>query len=183
MYEDRVDGGSHWSLLMRRGTILRFSDIEGEAMLAYVAHNPQDKLERYNAPDTLKCQHSFKLTRGHCLYSDMGRIFCSIIEDSLGWHEHRGGNCERSLREKYTVKTLGKPGMTGRAAVSTVLPSSWQNMGWEKGISRQISIFSARWRQTDGNMRYVPGHSSAGSTIDLRFEMDTLVVLHTCPTL
>ena len=21
MYEDRVDGGSHWSLLMRRGTI------------------------------------------------------------------------------------------------------------------------------------------------------------------
>ena len=47
-------------------------------------YNPQDKLERYNAPDTLKCQHTFKLTRGHCLYSDMGRIFCSIIEDSLG---------------------------------------------------------------------------------------------------
>ena len=27
-------------------------------------YNPQDKLERYNAPDTLKCQHSFKLTQG-----------------------------------------------------------------------------------------------------------------------
>ena len=35
-------------------------------------------LERYNAPDTLKCQQTFRLTAGHCLYSDMGRIFCSV---------------------------------------------------------------------------------------------------------
>jgi uncharacterized protein len=26
-------------------------------------------LERYNAPETLKRQHTFKLTAGHCLYS------------------------------------------------------------------------------------------------------------------
>ena len=30
-------------------------------------------------------------------------------------------------------------------------------------------------------MQYVPGHSAARSSVDLRFEMDTLVILHTCP--
>ena len=58
-------------------------------MLFYNPHNP---LERYNAPDTLKCQHTFKLTRGHCLYSDMGRIFCSIVDDAVGWHDTACGN-------------------------------------------------------------------------------------------
>ena len=111
----------------------------------------------------------------------MGRIFCSIIEDSLGWHDTVGGNLsERGLREKYTVKTYGKPGMTGRAAVSTVLPSSWQNMGWGKDLAANLNLFSKVVTDEDGNMRYVPGHSSAGPP-DLRFEMDTLVVLHTCP--
>ena len=106
MYEDRLEGGTHWSLLMHRGTVLRLTDLEGGANVGMLFYNPLDKLERYNAPDSLKCQHTFKLTRGHCLYSDMGRIFCSIIEDSLGWHDTVGGNLsDRRLREKYAVKT------------------------------------------------------------------------------
>ncbi len=59
--------------------------------------NPYNLLERYNAPDTLKCQHTFKLTKGHCLYSDMGRIFCSIVDDSVGWHDTVCGNSNREL--------------------------------------------------------------------------------------
>ena len=30
-------------------------------------------------------------------------------------------------------------------------------------------------------MALVPNHSPAGSEVTLRFEMDTLVILHTCP--
>ena len=104
MYEDRIEGGAHWSLVMRRGTVLRLTDLEGGANVGMLFYNPQEKLERYNAPDTLKGQHTFKLTRGHCLYSDMGRIFCSIIADSLGWHDSVGGNLsDRKLQEKYAV--------------------------------------------------------------------------------
>jgi uncharacterized protein len=32
----------------------------------------------------------------------------------------------------------------------------------------------------DGNLSYVEGHSKAGDHVDLRFEMDTLVILNTC---
>ena len=97
LYEDTLAGGCHWSLRMRRGTTLRLIDHEGGANLGMLFYNPDNLLERYNAPDTLKCQHTFKLTRGHCLYSDMGRIFCSIIDDSVGWHETVNGSSTAKL--------------------------------------------------------------------------------------
>ena len=60
-------------------------------------YNPINLLERYNAPDTLKGQHTFKLVRGNCLYSDMGRVFAPIVDDSVGWHETMSGNCHREM--------------------------------------------------------------------------------------
>ncbi|HBL86295.1 MAG TPA: urea carboxylase, partial [Alcanivorax sp.] len=65
------------SFRMRRGTALRLTDVEGGANVGMLFYNPEEKLERYNAPDSLKGQHTFKLTRGNCLYSDMGRVFAS----------------------------------------------------------------------------------------------------------
>ena len=96
-YETLIEGGKHWSFTLRAGTQLRLIDREGGANVGMLFYNPQNPLERYNAPDTLKCQHTFKLTKGHCLYSDMGRIFCSIIEDSVGWHDTVCGNTNREL--------------------------------------------------------------------------------------
>jgi len=84
IYSDVLPGGKHWSLVMRRHNRLRLTDIEGGANVGMLLYNAVNFVERYNMPDTLKGQHTFKLTRGHCLYSDMGRIFCSIIEDSAG---------------------------------------------------------------------------------------------------
>ena len=52
--------------------------------------NAAEKSERLNLPDTLKCQHTAKLTAGHCLYSDMGRVLAAIVADTCGWHrQHR----------------------------------------------------------------------------------------------
>ena len=34
---------------------------------------------------------------------------------------------------------------------------------------------------TQGMLTYETGHAKPGATVDLRFEMDTLVVLNTCP--
>ncbi len=87
IYSDTLPGGKHWSMVMRRDHRLRLTDVDGGANVGMLFYNPQNLLERYNAPDTLKCQHTFKLTAGHCLYSDMGRIFCSIVADTVGWHD------------------------------------------------------------------------------------------------
>src|ERR1700694_5633509 len=96
-YETVIEGGKHWSFNVSGGTLLRLTDMDGGANVGMLFYNPRNTLERYNAPDTLKCQHTFKLTKGHCLYSDMGRIFCSITEDTVGWHDTVCGNANREL--------------------------------------------------------------------------------------
>ncbi len=112
-YETLLEGGKHWSFTMRAGMQLRLVDVEGGANVGMLFYNPQNPLERYNAPDTLKCQHTFKLTRGHCLYSDMGRIFCSIVGDSVGWHDTVCGTTTRSMvAERWGERSL--PGISQR---------------------------------------------------------------------
>jgi len=52
---------------MRSGSALTLTDVEGGANVGLLFYNPENLLERHNAPDTLKCQHTFRLTAGHCL--------------------------------------------------------------------------------------------------------------------
>lgn len=183
MYEDRLPGGAHWSMLMRRGTILRLTDLEGGANVGMLFYNPLDKLERYNAPDTLKCQHTFKLTKGHCLYSDMGRIFCSIVEDTLGWHDSVGGNLsDKKLAEKYQVQSYQDARndwtLSGEHCFEVELAKYGLN---HRDLAANLNLFSKVATDDEGNMHFVENHSPAGSRIDLRFEMNTLLILHTCP--
>lgn len=183
MYDDLIDAGSHWSMVMRRGTVLRLRDIEGGANAGILFYNPHNYLERYNAPDTLKCQHTFKLSKGHCLYSDMGRIFCSIVEDSLGWHDTVGGNLsDAKMAEKYVTKGYQQARnnwtISGEHAFLVELAKYGMN---KRDMAANLNLFSKVFTDDLGNMHFASNHSAAGSEIDLRFEMDTLVLLHSCP--
>ena len=183
LYEDKLSGACHWSLTMRKGTILRLTDIEGGANVGMLFYNPVNLLERYNAPDTLKCQHTFKLHKGHCLYSDMGRIFCSIVDDTVGWHETVCGNTTKEIvKDKWGEKTYQD------------YHNDWQQNGYnsflvelakyglgKKDMAANLNLFSKVTVSNSGDLEFVPGNSKAGDYIDLRFEMDTLVLLHTCP--
>ncbi|MEI9901837.1 MAG: urea amidolyase associated protein UAAP1 [Hyphomicrobium sp.] len=183
VYKDTLPGGKHWSLLMRRGTTLTLIDVEGGANVGMLFYNPANPLERYNAPDTLKCQHTFKLTKGHCLYSDMGRIFCSIIEDTHGWHDTVCGCSTKAM----VAKRWG--GATYQAA-----RNDWQQNGHDSllveaakyGLGRRDLAANVNWFSKvvvaeDGGMTLDGSAARAGAKVVLRFEMDTLVLLHTCP--
>lgn len=179
----QIPGGSHWSLLMRRGRILRLTDLEGDANVGMLFYNPEEKLEGYNAPDTLKCQHTFKLSRGHCLYSDMGRIFCSIVEDSVGWHDTAGGNLsDKALATKWKPISYQKARndwtLSGEHSFRVELAK--YGLG-TADIHANLNLFSKIEVSQSGDLSLVKDNSKAGDSIELRFEMDTLVVLHTCP--
>ena len=183
LYEDTLNGACHWSMRIRRGTSLRLIDLEGGANLGMLFYNPENLLERYNAPDTLKCQHTFKLTKGHCLYSDMGRIFCSIVEDTARWHETVCGNITRTMIQNRWGEHSYQE-----------YHNDWYKNGYDsflvelakyglgkKDMAANLNLFSRVETDAEGNLKFVADHSKAGSRIDLRFEMDTLVVMHTCP--
>jgi urea carboxylase-associated protein 2 len=102
LFEDLLQPGATWSHNMKRGTSLRITDIQGNANVGAILYNRDNFAERYNMPDTLKAQHIARLTRGNVLYSDMGRILCSVTEDTVGWHDPLSGcSNETSVRAKY----------------------------------------------------------------------------------
>src|SRR5256884_253694 len=90
--EDRViPPGEVWARVVASGPVLRIVDLEGKQagdFLCYHAANPE---ERYNAADTMKYAGTIFLTRGHGIYSDMGRRLFTVVEDTCGRHDTIGG--------------------------------------------------------------------------------------------
>ena len=183
LYEDVLPGGSHWSFVANAGVQLRLIDLEGGGNAAMLAYNPGNPLERLNLPDTLKCQHTFRVTEGHCLYSDMGRIFCSIVDDDLGWHDAASGTCNAALvRRKWGERSYQE----ARNAYHTNGRDSFLVELGKYGLGRRDFAANVNWfsrvdAAAEGALEFVADHSVAGASVTLRFEMPTLVVLHTCP--
>lgn len=183
LYEDAIPGGKHWSFTLRRGTVLRLIDTDGGANVGMLFYNPQNPLERYNAPDTLKCQHTFKLTAGHCLYSDMGRIFCSIVEDTAGWHDTVCGNITKAMvAERWGLKSYQehRNDWTQNGHDSFLVEGAKYGLG-RRDLAANVNWFSKVHTEEDGTLVFDTAAAKAGAHVDLRFEMDTLVLFHTCP--
>ncbi len=92
-----LHGASTWSHVLKRGTALRLTAVADHANVGALFLNADNPAERLNLPDTLKAQHIARLTAGAVLYSDMGRILCSITEDTLGWHDPLGGCSDAAM--------------------------------------------------------------------------------------
>ena len=51
----------------------------------------------------------------------------------------------------------------------------------KRDMAANLNLFSKAAVDEQGNIHYQPDHSRAGDYLVLRFEMDTLVILHACP--
>ena len=183
VYETVIEGGKHWSLDVRAGTLLRLTDSAGGANAAMLFYNPQNSLERYNAPDTLKCQHTFELTQGHCLYSDMGRVFCSVVADTQGWHDTVCGNTTRRMvAERWGERSYQRyrNDWTQNGQDAFLIEAGKYGLG-RRDLPANVNWFTKVSVGADGALLFDAGVARAGSYVELRFEMDTLVLLHTCP--
>jgi len=182
IYQTTIPASSHWSLVVRKGTQLTLTDMEGAGNLAMLMYNPYQMTEKYNAPDTLKCQHTFKLTKGNCLYSDMGRVFCSILEDSFGWHDTVCGNSHAShVTEQWAARDYqnDRNDWLQNGYDSFLVELAKYNLH-KQDMAANINWFSKVSTDDQGNLA-LSSPAKAGDCVTLRFEMDTLVIMHTCP--
>jgi len=180
---DTLPGAKHWSLTLARNSRLKLTDVEGGANVGMLFFNPINLLERYNTPDTLKCQHTFKLTQGNCLYSDMGRIFCSIVDDDFGWHDTVCGNSTKaSVAARWGASSYQADGndryQNGRD--SFLIEAAKYDLG-RRDLPANVNWFSKVTVADDGTLTLDTDAAKARASVELRFEMDTLVLLHTCP--
>jgi urea carboxylase-associated protein 2 len=155
----------------------------GTANVGMLLYNAENLLERYNAPDTLKCQEIFHLSFGHCLYSDMGRILASVVEDSRGQHDTVCGTSNAAMvarrwgeRDFQTQRNQWL--QNGRDAFLVELGK--YGLG-ERDLAANVNWFSSVGVDDEGNLFLRSSAAGEAAMVTLRFEIDTLVVLHNCP--
>jgi urea carboxylase-associated protein 2 len=183
LWEESIPGGCHWSGVVRRGVTVRFTDIEGGANCAVLMFNFEEKTERYNMPDTLKAQHTAYLTKGNVCYSDMGRVLCSVTEDTAGWHDTVCGVADDALIERrYGVKRFqAHRNAMHRSGKEGFLKELGRWGLGRRDLHANLNLFSKVTADVAGGLHYLAGHSKAGAFVDLRSEMHMLLVLSTAP--
>jgi urea carboxylase-associated protein 2 len=182
LWEETIQPGATWSHVLKRGTALRLTDIDGGANAAAIFYNSEFPTERYNMPDTLKAQHISRLTARNVLYSDMGRILGSITEDSLGWHDPIGGVAGAALvASKYGQLTYQQ---ARNDYHKNGLDSFLVELGkWGLGprdLTANVNFFSKLLVAEDGGLSFVENHSAPGSHVTVRAEMNVLAIINTC---
>jgi len=182
-WEETIQPGSAWSHVLKRGTALRLVDLEGGANVGAIFYNFDCPVERYNMPDTLKAQHIARLTKGFVLYSDMGRILCSIVEDKVGWHDPIGGTSNAKLvKARYGSSRYQEQRndyhKNGRD--SFLIEMGKWGLG-PRDLTANVNFFTRVDVAEDGSVSFGPDNSKAGDFVELRAEMNILVILNTCP--
>lgn len=176
-------GGQAWSRRLARHQRLRITDVEGRACVSALFYNARQPLERYNMADTLKAQFTAFLTAGRVLYSDMGRVLCSIVADGCGWHDTISGMGDAaSGRARFgdgTYQAL-RNGFHRNARDNVLVELGKHGLG-KRDVVANVNFFVRISVDDSGNMTWVGSNSRAGASVELRFEMDTLVVLSNTP--
>ncbi|MES1989875.1 MAG: urea amidolyase associated protein UAAP2 [Pseudomonadota bacterium] len=176
-YDFTVPAGKPWSHIVRRGEVLRIVDSEGCQAVDTLFYKAGDASERYSAQDTVREQGSPYITTGTQLLSNEGNVMATIIADTSGGHDTSAGACSaeantvrfghetkfmHSCRDNF-VSELARHGMTKRDIVSN------------------INFFMNVPIEPDGTLAIVDGVSKPGDYVELRAEMDILVVISNCP--
>jgi urea carboxylase-associated protein 2 len=151
-------------------------------LLAYNADQPS---ERFNAPDTVKIQNQIFLSTGRVLFSDLGRVLFSIVDDTSGHHDALAGfgdsgvdaarygagtgtyrdlrnDFHRNARDNF-VMALGRHGLGRRDLVMSFNP------------------FARVRVAPEGALEWEPGVAQPGAAIEMRAEMRVLVAISATP--
>jgi uncharacterized protein len=184
IYETLIEGGKHWSLTVHaRGMLLRWSTAAAartSACCSTTRKIPAGALQRARYAEV---PAHVQAHRGHCLYSDMGRIFCSIVEDSVGWHDTVCGNTNR----RWWHRALGREELSNLPQrLDPERPRRVPGRGRQvrpgrRDLAANVNWFSKVTAAEDGRCSSIRAIRAPMPFVELRFEMDTLVLLHTCP--
>lgn len=183
VFHETLPPGAMWSMRIPRHRLLRLTALEAGANVSALFFNASQPLDRLNVPDTLKALHTAKLTRGHILMSDMGHALVSITDDTLGWHDPLGGHItgaqvdEKFGRHRYQEY---RNKYYRNARDNFLIELAKHGLGL-RDIVANVNFFSKVTVDEEGRMTCVSDHCPAGASLDLRTEMDVLVVLANCP--
>jgi len=177
VYDEVIDARAPWAHLVRAGEVLRIVDIGGNQAVDFLAYNAHDTSERYSAPDTIVAQGNIFLVTGTQLISSDGAPMMTIIDTNCPRHDTIGGACSRESNSlRYGHHTAHQ-----HACVDNFL-----SVGARYGLGKRDLVSNINWFMNvpvgaDGTLGIVDGLSAPGLHVDVRADMDVLVLISNCP--
>jgi urea carboxylase-associated protein 1 len=180
-YREVVESGRGYSHVIPRGSIVRIVDLEGNQAVDTLFYNASDPAERYSATDTIAAQNNLYLTTGSKLVSSEGNTLLTIVADTCGRHDTLGGACAaESNQVRYAVE---KRFMHSCRDTFLLELAEHQPHMTKRDITANINFFMNVPVTPEGGLRFADGISGAGRYVELRAEMDVLMVISNCPQL
>lgn len=182
LWQETLPGGHHWSGRIQRGAVLQLEALGQQANVSLFCVNADDKLERFNMPDSLKAQHTAFLSTGHVLYSDLGRVMASIVQDEHGWNDvFCGPSTAQQIAQNFGKKNFqdARNDMHQNGLDSLLVELTKFGLG-QADLSATVNLFSKVQPDDHGRLSYVTDDNQE-QKIELRFEMDCLVFLSAAP--
>jgi uncharacterized protein len=179
VWDETIGAGGYASRVLSRGTTLRLTDVEGDACLGLLVYNADQPIERLNVADTVKVQWNAYLKEGALLLSDMGRVLMSIRQDEMGQHDaFCGCSSERSNRARYGDGANHGPYPNARDRFLLALAK--HGLG-RKDVMPNVNLFKGVRIDDEGALSLVAESSRPGAHVELRAEMNVLVVMANTP--
>jgi urea carboxylase-associated protein 1 len=177
VHDEVIDARAAWAHMVRAGEVLRIVDIGGNQAVDFLVYNAHDTSERYSAPDTIAAQGNIFLVPGTQLISSDGNPMMTITDTNCPRHDTIGGACSRESNSlRYGHHTAHQ-----HACVDNFL-----SIGARYGLGKRDLVSNINWFMNvpvgaDGTLGIVDGLSAPGLHIDVRADMDVLVLISNCP--
>jgi urea carboxylase-associated protein 1 len=177
-----VPAGDYYMQELKAGQTLRILDLEGNQAADTLFFSTADPSERYSAMDTIREQGNVYLTAGTKLLSNLGREMLTITADTCGRHDTLGGAC---ATESNTVRySLDKKCMHAcRDSWLLAVAENDQYGLTKRDITHNINFFMNVPITAAGGLTFEDGISGAGKYVEMRAEMDVIVLMSNCPQL
>jgi urea carboxylase-associated protein 1 len=176
-YDEIVPARAPWSQIERQGQTLRIVDLGGNQAVDFLAYSLADDAERYSAQDTIAAQGNIFLRAGTILRSNEGAPMMTITATSVAYHDTIGGACSC---ESNTLR-YGHHTKAEHACVDNFLLANAAYGRTKQDMVSNINWFMNVPVEADGALGIVDGISAPGLYVDLRAEMDVVVVVSNCP--
>ena len=177
--------GEPWVKSIKCGQTFRIVDLEGNQAVDTLFYNAQDPQERYSATDTINRQNKLYLTIGSKLYSNFGNVMLTIVADTCGRHDTLGGACAaesntvRYALEKFPMHSYRDNFLHALAHD----PLCQQLVMSKRDLSSNINFFMNVPVTEAGELEFADGVSAPGKYVEMRAEMDVMVLISNCPQL
>ena len=176
-----IPAGEPWLGLIKAGQVMRIVDLEGNQAVDTLCYNAMDSAERYSANDTIRSQGNIYLTAGSKLISNCGNTLMTIVADTCGRHDTLGGAC--SAESNSVRYALNKRDMHScRDSFLSALASNSYGLS-KRDLSSNINFFMNVPVRPEGDLQFADGISAAGRYVEMRAEMDVVVLISNCPQL